>query len=52
MIKTGMNRLMDAGFEEGLEFEADAQAVCLGSADFRTAMVAWMKKTKGVYTGE
>ncbi len=52
MIKTGMNRLMDAGFEEGLEFEAEAQAVCLGSKDFRTAMIAWLKKTDGDYIGE
>ncbi len=52
MIKTGMNRLMHAGFEEGLEFEADAQAVCLGSSDFRTAMIAWSKKIEGVYVGE
>jgi enoyl-CoA hydratase/carnithine racemase len=52
MIKTGMNRLMHGGFEEGLEFEADAQAVCLGSNDFRTAMIAWFKKTEGKYTGE
>ena len=52
MIKTGMNRLMDAGFEEGLEFEADAQAVCLGSADFQTAMIAFFKKTEGEYVGE
>jgi enoyl-CoA hydratase/carnithine racemase len=52
MIKTGMNRLMASGFEEGLEFEADAQSVCLGSADFRTAMIAWLKKTEGVYSGE
>jgi enoyl-CoA hydratase/carnithine racemase len=51
MIKTGMNRLLDSGFEEGLEFEADAQAVCLGSEDFRTAMIAWIKKTDGTYTG-
>jgi 2-(1,2-epoxy-1,2-dihydrophenyl)acetyl-CoA isomerase len=52
LIKTGMNRLMDAGFEEGLEFEADAQATCLGSKDFRAAMIAWLKKTEGEYTGE
>ncbi len=51
LIKTGMNRLMDASFEMGLEFEADAQATCLGSDDFRTAMIAWLKKTKGKYTG-
>ena len=52
MIKTGMNRLMDASFEAGLEFEADAQATCLGSSGFREAMIAWMKKTDGTYTGE
>ena len=51
-IKAGMNRLMAASFEEGLEFEADAQAVCLGSKDFRTAMIAWLKKTEGEYIGE
>jgi len=52
LIKTGMNRLMHAGFEEGLEFEADAQATCLGSEDFRAAMIAWLKKTEGEYVGE
>lgn len=52
LIKTGMNRLMDASFEMGLEFEADAQATCLGSNDFRAAMIAWLKKTDGTYTGE
>jgi 2-(1,2-epoxy-1,2-dihydrophenyl)acetyl-CoA isomerase len=52
LIKTGMNRLMDASFEMGLEFEADAQATCLGSNDFRIAMIAWLKKTEGEYTGE
>jgi 2-(1,2-epoxy-1,2-dihydrophenyl)acetyl-CoA isomerase len=52
LIKSGMNRLMSASFEEGLEFEADAQATCLGSNDFREAMVAWMKKRDGQYTGE
>jgi len=51
LIKTGMNRLMDASFEMGLEFEADAQATCLGSDDFRTAMIAWLKKTQGEYSG-
>jgi 2-(1,2-epoxy-1,2-dihydrophenyl)acetyl-CoA isomerase len=52
LIKTGMNRLMDASFEAGLDFEADAQATCLGSNDFRAAMIAWLKKTDGEYTGE
>lgn len=52
LIKTGMNRLQQSGFEEGLEFEAEAQALCMGSKDFRTAMIAWLKKTEGEYTGE
>ena len=52
LIKTGMNRLMHGGFEEGLDFEAEAQAVCLGSSDFRTAMIAWLKKTEAEYIGE
>jgi hypothetical protein len=43
---------MDASFEAGLEFEADAQATCLGSKDFRAAMIAWLKKTEGEYTGQ
>ena len=51
LIKTGMNRMMNASFEAGLDFEADAQATCLGSQDFRTAMIAWLKKTEGEYTG-
>ncbi len=51
LIKTGMNRLMDGSFESGLEFEADAQATCLGSDDFRAAMIAWLEKTEGEYTG-
>jgi len=52
LIKTGMNQLMDGSFEMGLEVEADAQSTCLGSKDFRSAMIAWLKKTEGVYTGE
>jgi 2-(1,2-epoxy-1,2-dihydrophenyl)acetyl-CoA isomerase len=52
LIKTGMNRLMEGSFETGLEFEADAQATCLGSDDFRTAMTAWLQKTEGEYTGQ
>ncbi len=52
LIKSGMNRLLSSSFEEGLEFEAQAQATCLGSDDFRAAMVAWLKKEEGRYTGE
>ena len=51
-IKSGMNRLMSVSFEDGLEFEADAQATCLGSMDFREAMRAWVEKREGEFTGE
>jgi enoyl-CoA hydratase/carnithine racemase len=51
-IKTGMNRLQSASFEEGLEFEADAQATCLGSEDFLEALSSWRGKRKGVYQGK
>ncbi len=44
-------RRKDGSFELGLELEADAQATCLGSNDFRTAMIAGLKKTEGEYTG-
>jgi len=52
LIKGGLNRATGFSFEEGLEFEADAQAVCLGSKDFREAMRAWVQKRDGEYTGE
>ena len=52
LIKNGLNRATTWGFEEGLEYEADAQATCLGSADFREAMKAWLQKRPGVYHGQ
>jgi 2-(1,2-epoxy-1,2-dihydrophenyl)acetyl-CoA isomerase len=51
LIKTGMNRLLSSSFEAGLEFEADAQATCLGSKDFRSAMKAWLEKSQADYVG-
>ena len=52
LIKTGMNRCLASSFEEGLELESEAQAACLGSADFREAFVAWKQKRTGNYRGE
>jgi enoyl-CoA hydratase/carnithine racemase len=52
LIKMGLNRATAWGFEEGLEFEADAQATCLGSRDFGEAMKAWLQKREGEYRGE
>jgi enoyl-CoA hydratase/carnithine racemase len=51
LIKSGMNRSNTWGFEDGLEYEAEAQATCLGSEDFREAMRAWINKTEGTYQG-
>jgi enoyl-CoA hydratase/carnithine racemase len=50
-IKSGINRGAAWSYEESLEFEADSQATCLGSEDFREAMRAWFKKQDGVYQG-
>ena len=51
MIKTGINAAATSGYEEALEREAEAQAACLGSNDFRAAMIAWLKKQPGEYSG-
>jgi 2-(1,2-epoxy-1,2-dihydrophenyl)acetyl-CoA isomerase len=52
LIKSGINRATTQGFEDMLEFEADAQAACLGSDDFREAMLAWHQKRDGEYRGD
>jgi len=52
LIKSGLNRSTTWGFEEGLEYEAEAQATCLGSRDFREAMSAWLQKRDGEYCGD
>lgn len=51
-IKSGLNRASSWGFEEGLEYEAEAQSACLGSRDFREAMKAWLERRPGDYHGE
>jgi len=52
LIKSGINRLANASFEEGIAFEAQAQATCLGTEDFREAMIAWAQKRDGEYAGK
>ncbi len=52
LIKSGINRSSGWSFEEGLEYEAESQATCLGSQDFRAAMQAWIKKSEGQYHGK
>jgi enoyl-CoA hydratase/carnithine racemase len=51
MIKAGLNAATTSGYEDALEREAEAQATCLGSKDFRAAMIAWLKKEPGEFTG-
>jgi 2-(1,2-epoxy-1,2-dihydrophenyl)acetyl-CoA isomerase len=51
-IKGALNRAGNWTFEEALEQEAEAQAVCLGSQDFAEAMKAWIQKRPGEYSGE
>jgi enoyl-CoA hydratase/carnithine racemase len=51
LIKSGLNRSSTWAFEEALEFEAAAQAQCLGSDDFREALKAFFQKRSGTYTG-
>lgn len=51
MIKSGINAATTSSYEEALEREAEAQAACLGSEDFRTAMIAWLKKQPAEYKG-
>jgi 2-(1,2-epoxy-1,2-dihydrophenyl)acetyl-CoA isomerase len=51
LIKGGLNRATSLSFEEALAYEAEAQATCLGSQDFREAMIAWVKKRDGAYEG-
>lgn len=52
LIKSGINKLANASFEEGLAFEAQAQSTCLGTDDFREAMLAWAHKRDGEYVGK
>ena len=51
LIKSGLNRATTWSFEDALEFEAEAQATCLGSEDFREAMKAWLQQRNGEYRG-
>jgi enoyl-CoA hydratase/carnithine racemase len=51
LIKQGLNRATSWDFDTALEYEANAQATCIGSDDFKEAMVAWLQKRDGNYQG-
>ena len=51
MIKAGMNLSMSMSFGEALAFEAQAQTVCLGSADAAEGIGAFLNKRRPQFTG-
>lgn len=51
MIKAALNR-WPAGLEEVLEMEANMQAVCFETRDFKEGMKAFLEKRPPVFTGE
>jgi enoyl-CoA hydratase/carnithine racemase len=52
MTKTMMNQEWAMGLEEMIESEAQAQAICMGSKDFRRAFEAFAAKHKPVFEGD
>jgi len=52
MTKTMMNQEWAMGLEEMIESEAQAQAICMGSKDFRRAFEAFAAKRKPAFEGD
>ncbi len=51
MTKTMLNQEWAMGLEELIESEAQAQAICMATGDFRRAFEAFAAKTKPVFEG-
>ncbi|NVN85490.1 MAG: enoyl-CoA hydratase family protein [Rhodopseudomonas sp.] len=51
MTKTMLNKEWAMGLEELIEAEAQAQAICMATGDFRRAFEAFAAKTKPVFEG-
>jgi enoyl-CoA hydratase/carnithine racemase len=51
MTKTMLNQEWAMGLDEMIEAEAQAQAICMASKDFRRAFKAFAKKQKPVFEG-
>jgi enoyl-CoA hydratase/carnithine racemase len=51
MTKTMLNKEWAMGIEELIEAEAQAQAICMATGDFRRAFEAFAAKTKPVFQG-
>jgi len=52
MTKTMLNQEWAMGLEEMIESEAQAQAICMGSKDFRRAFEAFAAKRKPAFEGD
>ncbi|MCH8172034.1 MAG: enoyl-CoA hydratase, partial [Proteobacteria bacterium] len=52
MTKRQLNAEWDMGVEAAIDAEAEAQAVCMTSNDFRRAYEAFVNKEKPVFEGD
>jgi enoyl-CoA hydratase/carnithine racemase len=52
MTKTMLHQEWNAGVDEAIEMEAQAQAVCMQTGDFRRAFEAFAAKKKPVFEGD
>jgi enoyl-CoA hydratase/carnithine racemase len=51
MTKTQLNHEWNMGLEQAIEAEAQAQAICMQTQDFRRAYDAFVAKEKPVFGG-
>ena len=52
MTKTMLNQEWSMGLEQAIEAEAQAQAICMQTGDFRRAFDAFVAKRKPEFAGE
>ena len=52
MTKTMMNQEWSMGIDQLIEAEAQAQAICMATGDFRRAFEAFAAKRKPVFRGD
>ncbi len=52
MTKTMLRQEWSMGLDEAIEAEAQAQALCMGTADFRRAFDAFVAKSAPVFEGD
>jgi enoyl-CoA hydratase/carnithine racemase len=51
MTKTMLHQEWNVGLDEAIEMEAQAQAVCMQTRDFRRAYEAFAAKKKPIFEG-